>query len=212
MALDARVVLHDHSMTEDRLPKPAIRPYPSHLVTPWKLKDGTSVTIRPIRPEDEPLLVDFHVTLSDRTVYYRYFNQLKLGERVSHQRLTRICFNDYDREIALVADQKDAITGQHEILGVGRLSKAQGFNEAEFAIVVSDRWQNQGLGTELLKRLVQIGRAEKLTRITGRILPENRDMQHVCEKVGFHLRHPPGEAEVEAEIGLSQIINSPAIS
>src|SRR5205823_8156577 len=102
--------------------------------------------------------------------------------------------NDYDREIALVADHKDIITGQHEILGVGRLSKAHEMNEAEFALVISDRWQNQGLGTELLRRLVQIGREERLSRITGRILSDNRDMQRVCNKVGFQLQHPTGES------------------
>ena len=204
MALDARIVLQDNTILEDKLPKSAIRAYPSEYTTRWSTKEGTEVTIRAIRPEDEPLLVDFHVTLSDRTVYYRYFNLLKLGERISHQRLTRICFNDYRREIALVADHTDAMTGQHEILGVGRLSKAHGFNEAEFAIVVSDRWQNQGLGTELLKRLVQIGRAEKLSRITGTVLRENREMQHLCTKLGFQLLYKPGEVDVRAEIALTR--------
>jgi len=202
VALDARVILHQDSIAEEKLPKPAIRPYPVHYVTSWQLKDGTIVTIRPIRPEDEPLMADFHVTLSDRTVYYRYFNLLKLGERVTHERLTRICFNDYDREIALVADHKDAITSQHEILGIGRLSRVHGVNEAEFAIVISDHWQNQGLGTELLKRLVEIGRSEGLSRITGLILHENREMQQLCKTVGFRLHQKPGETEVTAEIQL----------
>ncbi len=200
IALDARVILHDETTPQDQLPKPAIRPYPIQYVSSWKLKDGTAVTIRPVRPEDEPLLADFHATLSEQTVYYRYFNWLKLGERVAHERLTRICFNDYDREIALVADHKDAITGQHEVLGIGRLSKAHFLNEAEFAIVISDRCQHQGLGTELLRRLVEVGRHEKLCRITGHILSDNRAMQQVCKKTGFHLHQQSGETELEAEI------------
>ena len=81
-----------------------------------------AVTIRPIRPEDEPLLVKFHETLSDRSVYLRYLTNLEYSERVAHQRLARICFNDYDRELALVAECKDC-NGEAEIMGVARLSK-----------------------------------------------------------------------------------------
>ena len=145
--------------------------------------------MRPIRPEDEPLLVKFHETLSEESVYYRYFSQLKLDQRIAHERLTRICFNDYDREIALVAERKDSNSGESEILGVGRLSKARGLNEAEFALLISDRWQRQGLGTELLKRLVQIGRDEKLERISANILAENHAMQHVGQ--AGRLQTPP---------------------
>jgi len=72
------------------VPRPAIRPYPVHYVTPWKLKDQTPVIIRPIRPEDEPMLVKFHETLSEESVNHRYFSALKLSQRVLHERLTRI--------------------------------------------------------------------------------------------------------------------------
>jgi acetyltransferase len=185
LALDARVVVHAQSVSEDKLPTTAIRPYPTQYVWGWKLKDGTPVTIRPIRPEDEPVMVKFHQALSEESVYQRYFSSLKLTERIAHERLTRICFNDYDREIALVAEREGDKAHDREILGVGRLSKARGGNEAEFALLVSDRWQRQGLGTELLKRLVQVGRAEKLSRLNAVILPNNRSMQHVAEKVGF---------------------------
>ena len=75
------------------------------------MKNGTEVTLRPIRPEDEPLMVKFHETLSDRSVYLRYFYSLSLSSRVAHDRLVRICFVDYDREMAIVADQRDAKTG-----------------------------------------------------------------------------------------------------
>jgi acetyltransferase len=202
LALDARIVLHRADQSEDNLPTLAIRPYPAQYVTPWKLKDGTPVTIRPIRPEDEPLLVKFHQTLSERSVYYRYFTPLGLEQRIAHERLTRICFNDYDREIALVVELKETQGGQHDILGVGRLSKLQGANEAEFAIVISDQYQKQGLGTQLLKLLVQVGRDEKLKRILATILPDNRDMQHLCRKVGFLIHREPGDAEYKAAIEL----------
>ena len=107
---------------------------------------------------------------------------MKLSTRVAHERLTRICFIDYDREMALVADCKNAQTGDHEILGVGRLCKVRGTDEAEFALVVSDRFQRQGLGTELLSRLLQIGRDEKVRRIVGVIRPENLAMKCICQQ------------------------------
>jgi acetyltransferase len=92
VALDARVLVHDREISEDQLPRPAIRPYPSEQVASWALKDGTPVTIRPIRPEDEPLMVKFHRALSERSVYMRYFHLISLDYRVAHERLTRICF------------------------------------------------------------------------------------------------------------------------
>jgi acetyltransferase len=187
-ALDARVVLHDPKTPEDKLPKPAIRPYPVQYVMAWKLKNKAPVTIRPIRPEDEPTMVKFHETLSEESVYHRYFSALNLSQRITHERLQRICFNDYDREIALVAELKPAKEDDAQsIIGVGRLSKQHGLNEAEFAVLVNDHWQNQGLGYELLKQLIEVGRAEKLSRIVGQILTDNHSMQHICKKLGFKL-------------------------
>jgi len=199
LALDARVVLHPAGTAEANLPRPAIRPYPVEYCSTWNLKSGASVNIRPIRPEDEPLMVKFHQSLSEESVYYRYFSQLKLDQRIAHERLTRICFNDYDREIALVAEHKNA-SGAAEILAVGRLSKARGLNEAEFALLITDQWQRQGLGTELLRRLVQIGRNEKLSRITAHILQENHAMLHVSEKAGFKLERDKESHDFKAEI------------
>ena len=202
IALDARVVLHGPEVREETLPKPAIRPYPTQYVRPWKMRGGPTLLIRPVRPEDEPLLVNFHRALSEESVYRRYFSYLKLGQRIAHERLVRICFNDYDREIALVAEHRDAKNAEPQILGIGRLSKAHGENLAEFAILVRDAWQRRGLGSELLARLIEIGRAEKLSAITGQILADNRDMQMLCKKAGFRVFHPPGETDCRAEIHL----------
>jgi acetyltransferase len=112
-----------------------------------------------------------------------------------------MCFNDYDREIALVAELANSGT-KGEIIGVGRLSKARGLNEAEFALIVSDRFQRKGLGTELLSRLVQIGRDERLVRITASILAENHGMHHVSKNVGFQLRRDANNQDYKAEISL----------
>jgi acetyltransferase len=200
VALDARILLHGPEVKEEKLPKLAVRPYPSQYVGQWKLKDGGTVTIRPIRPEDEPMLVKFHETLSESTIHYRYFHLINLSQRVAHERLTRVCCNDYDREMALVVDRKHPKTAGHEILGVGRLIKIQGTNEAEFAILISDQYQRHGLGTELLHRLVEIGKQEGVHRITADILPDNRGMLRVCEKIGFTLKLSKDEEVVKAGI------------
>ena len=188
LALDARVVLHGPAVTLDRLPKPAIRPYPLQYVSPWTMNDGNQVTIRPIRPEDEPLIAKFHETLSDRSVYLRYFCSLSLSRRVAHERLLRICFGDYDREMALVAEHTDPANGERRILGVGRMNKLHGRNEAEVAALVSDRYQKMGLGHELLRRVVQIARDEKLSLVSAEMLPDNVAMQAVFRRLGFRIR------------------------
>lgn len=188
LALDARVVLHDPSVTEDQLPRPAIRPYPTHYETHWLSPNGTDVTIRPIRAEDEPAMVDFHGTLSERSVYMRYFSPVDLQQRVSHDRLSRICFIDYDREMVLLATRRspdDPTTGQ--ILGASRLTKFHGRNEAEFGIMVGDPFQGFGLGTEMLSRTIEVARAEKLDCLFGYVLTNNTGMLNVCRGLGFTL-------------------------
>jgi acetyltransferase len=202
LALDARVVLHRPEMSEHELPKPAIRPYPLQYVQPWTLLDGTPVTLRPIRPEDEPLMVKFHETLSDRSVYFRWLHMLRLSQRIAHEQLIGMCFIDYDREMAVVADYHNPQTEQDEIIGVGRLIKAHGANEAEFAMLVTDQFQRKGMGTELLRRLIQYGHDEKLQRLTGDILAENQGMQGVCRKLGFRLQYSPEEHLMKAELEL----------
>ncbi len=199
LALDARMSLYPADTDPTTIPRPAIRPYPSQYVLPWQLKDDMAVTVRPIRPEDEPLLVQFHQTLSEESVYFRYFHLMTLSHRIAHDRLTRICFVDYDREMALVVDQKNR-DGTHEILGVGRLSKSHGVNAAEFAMLISDVYQKQGIGTQLLEQLIQVGRDEGLDYITAEILHENRAMQRVCEKVGFELKRMPDFIEAKIDL------------
>jgi len=200
VALDARVVLHDSAIPDDRLPRPAIRPYPVQYVQPWTMKNGDKVNIRPIRPEDEPLVIQLHQALSERTVYLRYFQPLKLSQRTAHERLTRICFIDYDREMVLVAEQKSA-DGQPKILAIGRLSKLRGGgNEAELAVLVDDRYQGQGLGTELYRRLITVARDEKLKHVECSILAENREMRAICQRLGFRMESDLEDGTVRAEL------------
>ena len=113
----------------------------------------------------------------------------------------RICFNDYDRELALVAILKDE-HGKDTIAGVGRLIKLRGGQEAEFAVLVSDQFQHQGLGRELLARLVQYGRDEGMHRIVADILPENTGMIRVSEQLGFKITRVPDDDTLRAELVL----------
>lgn len=200
VALDARVVLHPKSTDELSIPRPAIRPYPAQYVSSITLKNGTTAVMRPIRPEDESLMVRFHETLSDETVRSRYFHPIKLGERVAHPRLTRVCFNDYDREIALVVDRQTE--HGHEILGIGRLSKVPGTDSAEYAVLVSDRCQNLGIGTKLLEVLLRAARDEGVHRVFADILSDNHAMQRAAGKLGFAISENFGEGTVRSEIVL----------
>jgi len=192
VALDARVVLHDWGIPDKELPSAAIRIYPHEYYYEETLDDGTPVTIRPIRPEDEPLMVQFHKTLSDDTVHSRYFSTISLRQRTRHERLTRMCFIDYDRAMALVAIGRDGSSEEPRILGVVRYSKSHMVNEGEFAIVVSDSVQGKGLGTKLMERLLDTARAEKLDRLHGLILAENHVMRGICGKLGFVDRREGG--------------------
>ena len=203
VALDARVVLHDRSIPDDQLPRPVIRPYPSQYVGSWNFPDGSPVVIRPIRPEDEPLVARFHETLSERTVYLRYLEHLKLNQRVAHQRLAHLCFIDYARDMALVVERPGSDGGAPSIVAIGRLSQTVP-RQAEFSLLVADASQGEGLGSELLRRLIEIGRREGLRRITADIAPGNAAMQAICQRLGFHLQGEASEPTVEAVLELGQ--------
>ncbi|MCC7519210.1 MAG: bifunctional acetate--CoA ligase family protein/GNAT family N-acetyltransferase [Verrucomicrobiae bacterium] len=201
LALDARVVVHGKDVREEDLPKPAVRPYPAHYVSRWAMRDGTEVVARPIRPEDEPRMVKFHQTISDHSFYMRHARKLGFSERTTHERLMKICFTDYAREIVLVAERRGA-DGAPEILAVARLNRHHGVNEGEIGLLISDQFQHLGLGTELLGRLIDIGKQEGLARIHASMLKENAEMQHLCAKRGFRMTPLPDGSLVKGELDL----------
>jgi len=186
LALDARVLLYDKDTTEEKLPKLAIRPYPIQYMGTWTAKNNTKVTIRPILPEDEEMMVKFHATLSDRSVFLRYLQPMILQERVVHDRLSHICHCDYDREIALVAESKND-SDERIIMAVVRLSKLHGTDEARLSILVSDLYQGMGLGGELIRRMMNIARDEHLKSLSAILTDDNQVMRHVFEKLGFNI-------------------------
>ena len=175
---------------------------PQNDVSSWTMKGGTEIVIRPIRPEDEPLMIKFHKGLSDRTVYLRYFCSLSLAARTAHERLVHICFADPERETVLVASHTDKSPGEQNIVAVGRLNKLLPKNKAEVAILVSDEYQGRGLGSELLRRLVQVARDQKLDRIVAEMLRDNTIMQGVFKKSDFRLRLFDDPRSVRAVIDL----------
>jgi acetyltransferase len=200
IALDARVILHPASIKDAELPKPAIRPYPSQYVSTWSSNDGTAFTLRPIRPDDESLMVDFHHQLSDTSVYMRFFLPLKLDFRVSHERLFTKCFIDYDREIAIVAEYTDE-QGERRLAGIGRLIRKHSDNTAEVAFLVADKFQNRGLGTRLLEGMIDIAKKEGIAGLEGATLSDNYGMKDMFVRAGFRFS-PPEDGVVTAVLHL----------
>jgi acetyltransferase len=183
LALDARVILHPAEVADSSLPRSAIRPYPTQYVSTFETSDGMQFTLRPVRPDDEPLMVDFHHQLSERSVYLRYFLPIKLPQRITHERLTTKCFTDYDREIALVAEYEE--DGAKRMAGVARLVRNHTGNCAEVAFIVADKHQNRGLGGRLLQCIVDIARREGISQLFGTMLAENYNMRDLFARVGF---------------------------
>jgi acetyltransferase len=180
---EAEGALQPEGLAREHWPKCLIRPYPRQYEQRLRLRDGGEALIRPIRPEDERRIVDFHNDLSERSVYLRYLQFLKLEERIGHDRLARVCFNDYARELALVVERED------RILGVGRLQRNPlRIEEAEVAFLVRDSAQGQGIGKALVAAVVAAGRAEGLKRLTAELLADNRAMRGLLEKQGFRMR------------------------
>jgi acetyltransferase len=202
LALDARVLLFPPDTKPEKLPRAAIRPYPVQYVDEWESKDGTEVLFRPIQPEDELMLRKFHETLSERTVHMRYLKAMQLSQRIAHERLARLCYIDYDREIALVAVRRNPYNNAPELMAVGRLTKRAGTNSAEYAVIVSDRFQHQGLGSEMLRRLVAIAKDENVGTVFGTVLEDNTEMLSLVKKLGFKVLSTENEHLLRAEIKL----------
>ena len=184
VALDARIVLHEPDTDITTVQPTAIRPYPVQYISEYEMKNGQTVTIRPIRPEDEPMAVDFHMGLSEQTVKLRYMYNFPLEDRITHERLAALTFVDYDREIALVAIDESG--DEPKMVGVGRLEMLSGTKEvAEFGILVADDYQRQGLGSALLSRMLDVGKQEGVERVFGKLLVKNRDSVEFLHNFGF---------------------------
>ncbi|MFZ0582232.1 MAG: GNAT family N-acetyltransferase [Candidatus Acidiferrales bacterium] len=147
-------------------------------------------------------MVKFHEMLSDESIYLRFFHMEQLSSRVAHERLLRKCFIDYDQEMALVAERTGPDTAQREIVAVGRLTRARAASEAEVAVLVSDRYQRHGLGTELVRRLIQVASDQKIQEIVANILPENMGMRALADHFGFAIHESDDPGMVIAVLNL----------
>jgi acetyltransferase len=192
-AVDARVVLEP---SQKRAPLHlVISPYPDEFEEHVTTGPGIDIFIRPIRPEDAPLLVELFESLSPRSVYMRFFTPMK---RLPSSMVARFTQIDYDREIALVAISNAG--GGEKILGVARVISSTNLKQSEFAVAVGDRWQGQGIGAELLKRCLQIARQRQIEKVYGVVLAENRQMLSLGQKLGFKIKRLQGAGEYELTI------------
>ena len=167
----------------------SLRPSWAGHVSMFETTSGICFTVRPIRPEDEPLLADFHRRLSDESVYLRYFAPMKLETRVAHERLLRRCMVDGHEQFALVAEHKDE-AGVLHIAGVARLDRISGRDSAELAFVVADQYQHRGLGGYLLQRMIEIAREQTLQQLEAEVLADNYPMKDLFRRAGFSLSVP----------------------
>jgi GNAT superfamily N-acetyltransferase len=170
----------------------AALPYPSHLVERWRLRDGTPVTIRPIRATDLALEQAFVRGLSPTTRYQRLLS----GRKLLPGELRRLTDIDYRREMALIA--LGVIDGVERQLGVARyvLEAGTACRSCDFALVVADAWHGQGLGEKLLRSLLDAAVDDGIEVVTGITLSTNVAMLALARKLGFELRREPGDATV----------------
>lgn len=178
--LDARIVVEARRQSADRYGHMAIHPYPGHLVSEWRLADGTPITIRPIRPEDASIEQTFVRGLSAESRYFRFMGTMN---ELTQQMLIRFTQLDYNRELGLIAVHEQ---GEKEIeLGVARYVINADGESCEFALVVADKWHNRGIGTQLMTALIDAARARGLKIMNGEILGKNKNMLQLVKKLGF---------------------------
>jgi acetyltransferase len=186
-ALGARILLDRESLNNPSpYPHLVITPYPTRHVTRWNLKDGTEILFRPIKPEDEPLLKEMLSTLSEETLKRRFFQVIR---SVTHEMLIKLCNIDYDREMAIVAEIRE--DQKRTFVGLGGLMIEPGFKRGEFGVVVHDDYQGKGIGYKLIGSLIGIAKEKGLEEFYGIVLPENKTMIGLCQKLAFVMKPFP---------------------
>ncbi|MCI0454663.1 MAG: bifunctional acetate--CoA ligase family protein/GNAT family N-acetyltransferase [Candidatus Dadabacteria bacterium] len=195
LALDARVIIKPTSL---RPPEHmVISPYPHRYETRWALTDGTPLLLRPIKPEDEGMMIELFKTFSDTTILFRFFQILK---SMSHEQIARYTQIDYDRDMAIVAVEESV--EKDRILGVGRLTYYPNLESSEFSVVVGDPWQRKGLGTKLLHMCISIAKEKGVRLLWGDIMAENERMINLCKKLGFNVSWQHGQGIARATMEL----------
>jgi acetyltransferase len=184
IALDARVIVDRSLVAQPVRPYMhlAIRPYPEEYVSERKLKDGTSVILRPIKPEDEPMWHELLASCSTQTLWSRFSYLFK---QTTHEMATRYCFIDYDREIGLVAEVEE--NGQRKLIAVGRLVADMDHEKAEYGVLVVDRWHGHGLGGLLTDYAVEVAKRWGAKRLVAQAARDNARMLATFRNRGFQM-------------------------
>jgi acyl-CoA hydrolase/GNAT superfamily N-acetyltransferase len=189
----------------DQIMPPARRPYPAQWESTFTLKDNTEVFVRPIKPDDEPLVQDMFYSFSEQTVYLRYHSLLK---SMPHNKLQVFCNVDYEVEVALIG--LVGPPGNEDVIGIGAYAADPAKTLAEVAFSVRDDFQRKGLGTYLFDQLVKIGQAQGIRRYEAHVLAENVGMMTVFHRSGLitetsteagviHIRMEPAEESSDSE-------------
>jgi len=181
VAVDARMVVAPSAVPAPR--HLIISPYPNQYESHWMLRDGTPVWLRPMKPEDEPLVSDFLRICSDDTLYFRYFRLIK---KWTHEMLIRFTQNDYDRELGLMALGQPP--SPEVMMGVSRLVMDADRKSGEFAVIVADPWQGQGLGPKLIEEIIAIARDQGVKLLQADVLSQNQPMLDLAKKLGFAVK------------------------
>ena len=203
VAVDARLIVEPTTLPAPR--HLIIAPYPNQYESDWLLRDGTPVLLRPMKPEDEPLVSDFLGKCSEETIYFRYF---KLIKKWTHEMLIRFTQNDYDRELGLMAIGLPP--GPEVMMGVSRMVMAADRSTAEFAVIVADPWQGKGLGPKLVERITEIAREQGVKLLTGDVLAQNQPMLEMVKRLGFVLKKDTEGGTFRVEMALQEAGPRPA--
>ena len=169
----------------------AIRPYPEEYVTRRTLKDSSAVVLRPIKPEDEPLWHELLATCSQESRWFRF---QYLFKRTTHEMAARYCFIDYDRELAIVAEVEEgapACGSRRKLVGIGRLVADADHQTAEYAVIVTDRWQGRGLGGTLTDYCLELAKSWGVQKVVAEMSKDNRRMIATFRSRGFEIHAGP---------------------
>lgn len=185
-ALDARIVFDKEQVFAKLEPHEhlVISPYPKKYETLWKLRDGRTVLLRPIKPEDEPMWLEMFQKFSEESIRYRFFQIIK---DTPHEVRVRYCNIDYDRELGIVAELEEE--DRRKILGVVRLIIEPDGKNGEIAFIVADPWQGLGLGSKMLDYVIEICKDKKLETIYGVMLSDNYRAIDLMKKMGFAIKY-----------------------
>ena len=185
IALDARIVVDEEIMKKPvkEYSHLILRPYPERLIKTATLKDGTEITLRPIKPEDEPLWLELLASCSKESIYHRFRYDFYFD---SHDVASQFCFIDYDREIAIVAEVEEE--GLKKIIGVGRLIADPDVEVMEYAILITDAWQKKELGFTLTNYCMEIAKLRGVKILAAETTKDNKPMISVFRKLNFKIR------------------------